>query len=230
MGPRPCELRYAGTVRPRQVQCPLERPAIAQVSASQNQLVSSQVGNKIQNRQSDINICRLHVEGDDGCPGHGQFCMGLHSCSDWTQADCPPCKADQNQAGEQAAEGIKYQYKSPKLTKSSWCVAAVCPLVAISMQYFAHLFTWSAGFAVGGWILPAQTALLTTRGRPKQDQVKIYVQTLQLNELRFFNFPKTFPYLFRNILYIWFQNIKPRVVLLPPSSINDENKQSYLLF
>lgn len=34
-------LRCAGTVRPRQVQCPLGRLAIAQVSASQHQLVSS---------------------------------------------------------------------------------------------------------------------------------------------------------------------------------------------
>lgn len=29
--------------------------------------------------------------------GHGQFCMGLHSCTKRTQADCPPCKADQDQ-------------------------------------------------------------------------------------------------------------------------------------
>lgn len=42
-------LRCAGTVRPRQVQCPLGWPAIAQVSASQHQLVSL---------QTDINVSR----------------------------------------------------------------------------------------------------------------------------------------------------------------------------
>ena len=63
------KLRCAGTVRPRQVQCPLGWPAIAQVSASQHQLVP------------------LHVWGGgsgadaDDSSGHGQLCMGLHSCS-----------------------------------------------------------------------------------------------------------------------------------------------------
>lgn len=38
-----------------------------------------------------------HVFETDESSGRGQLCMGLHSCSLQTQADCQPCKAGQDQ-------------------------------------------------------------------------------------------------------------------------------------
>lgn len=63
----------AGTVRPRQVQCLMENPAIAQVSASQHQLLSLLVWccfqlppRALSTQACDRSRC-------------SQFCMGLHS-------------------------------------------------------------------------------------------------------------------------------------------------------
>lgn len=82
------KLSCAGTVRPRQVQCPLWWPAIAQVSASQHQPIS------LKDNVRYFGDCGFEL--DEGS-GRGQLCMGLHSCSLQTQADCPPCKASQDQ-------------------------------------------------------------------------------------------------------------------------------------
>lgn len=82
------KLSCAGTVRPRQVQCPLWWPAIAQVSASQHQPISL---------EETVQHLSARLFEMDESSGHGQLCMGLHSCSLQTQADCLPCKAGQDQ-------------------------------------------------------------------------------------------------------------------------------------
>lgn len=74
-------LRCAGTVRPRQVQCPLGWLAIAQVSASQHQLVSSGQGRGVEGivmQTEPTSLQFLRWDGDSS--GHSQLCMGLHSC------------------------------------------------------------------------------------------------------------------------------------------------------
>ena len=56
-------------------------------------------------------------------------------------------------------------------------IVALCPLVDVCVQHVAFQSAWSAGFAVGRWLLPAQTALLTATGqqrgqKPSQEQKK----------------------------------------------------------
>lgn len=46
-------------------------------------------------------------------------------------------------------------------------IVALCPLVDVCVQHVAFLSAWSAGFAVGRWLLPAQTALLTATGQQR---------------------------------------------------------------
>lgn len=71
-------LRCADTVRPRQVQCPLGWLAIAQVSASQHQLVSSGRRKNILMQIEPTGLQVLRCVSDSS--GHSQLCMGLHSC------------------------------------------------------------------------------------------------------------------------------------------------------
>lgn len=108
----------AGTVRPRQVQCLMENPAIAQVSASQHQLLSLLV---LCCFKAPPQALSTEVCDSSRC---SQFCMGLHS-GDWWRLNADPAKLTSATTTGAWRRHLREHSWLPLLVKSACCNSLV---------------------------------------------------------------------------------------------------------
>lgn len=167
------KLTCAGTVRPRQVQCPLWWPAIAQVSASQHQPISRSGAARrwwcLWDGWEFWTWSALHgfaqlLLTDTGWLPTLQSWPGPEKnpiCS-WTYTQHLLHLKERNFNWHASAEGMELPSSACWLTDGCSLPSCGCPCVQITPSS-----ALSAGFAVDRWKLPAQTALLIAKGKKK---------------------------------------------------------------